>query len=161
MKINKDNTIGIKMKPLHNCIGASKCFKDDWTMVAFVIPRKQLNSNFIDVEKSIDKTKSLVKATLKSRKASAQAIFDTETNELTVLAGAELGEMTDSPDSAAAKTREIYKDDISLGKTTRDIVFKTPSGAAGFVQGNGMSGWKVWELEDGRLLDDIRPNKGR
>ena len=50
MKINKDNTIGIKMKPLHNCIGASKCFKDDWTMVAFVIPRKQLNSNFIDVE---------------------------------------------------------------------------------------------------------------
>ena len=113
------------------------------------------------IEKSIDKTKSLVKVTLKSRKASAQAIFDTEVSELTVLAGARLVSLTDSPESAAARAREKYKDDVSMGVTTKDIIFKTPSGAAGFVQGNGMSGWKVWELEDGRLLDDIRPNKGR
>lgn len=113
------------------------------------------------IEKSIDKTKSLVKVTLKSRKASAQAIFDTEVSELTVLAGAKLGSLTDSPESAAARAREKYKDDVSMGVTTKDIIFKTPSGAAGFVQGNGMSGWKVCELEDGRLLDDIRPNKGR
>lgn len=49
-KNNNQDTINIKSLPVQAHIGASKYINDDWGTIAFIIPRNQLQLNFIDQE---------------------------------------------------------------------------------------------------------------
>ena len=50
------------------------------------------------------------------------------------------------------------KDEDENEFTTIDLVFDTPSGAAQYITGRTMAGWRKWKAEDERSLDDYLGN---
>lgn len=50
VKEQPQSIIGIKSEPLQSHIGASKFYKNDWTMEAFLLPRSSLGLTFADRE---------------------------------------------------------------------------------------------------------------
>ena len=41
-------------------------------------------------------------------------------------------------------------------KLQEDVVFNSPSGAAGFITGGSANGWQVWKTADGQMIDVFR-----
>jgi len=42
----------------------------------------------------------------------------------------------------------------------RDVLFDSPSGAAGIVAGNSINGWVAWMSADGKTFDELKRSKG-
>jgi hypothetical protein len=79
-----------------------------------------------------------------------------------VLAGSVIRKDTTAscPDFAKA-VREDNKAHIDTnGVLLKDILFKTPSGAASFVFGSQVNGTVEWKTEDGKTLKDTENNEG-
>ncbi|MCA2978089.1 MAG: GIY-YIG nuclease family protein [Myxococcaceae bacterium] len=64
--------------------------------------------------------------------------------------------------TAFEKRRQALIDDGSLKLTNgvyefqRDVLFNSPSGAAGVVAGSSTNGWVVWKASDGKTLDELK-----
>lgn len=64
--------------------------------------------------------------------------------------------MTDSVPSSVVKNREKYASSISPdGVLIKNLLFTSPSAAAGFVGGASLSGNVTWRLPDGRTLKQL------
>lgn len=65
-----------------------------------------------------------------------------------------LTETSSCPSAAAA----IRKDGryVDEGTVIRDVVFESPSAAAGFVLGSSCNGWEKWKTHDGKLIKELR-----
>ena len=65
-------------------------------------------------------------------------------------------ELTDRCRPEIRKSREKHKDKIdSSCILTQDILFGSPSGAAGFVAGNSASGNDKWKDKNGKSLKEL------
>ena len=51
---------------------------------------------------------------------------------------------------------DIYEDANGSWKLRKIISFNSPSGAAVFVLGGSLDGWKVWKNSEGKTLDTVR-----
>ena len=68
--------------------------------------------------------------------------------------------MTKSCPEKAVKDRRKYADKIDKNNTlTADILFSSPSGAAGFIGGASLSGNALWKDANGKSLKDIIEGK--
>ena len=68
--------------------------------------------------------------------------------------------MTKSCPEKAVKDRRKYADKIDKNNTlTADILFSSPSGAAGFIGGASLSGNALWKDSNGKSLKDIIEGK--
>ena len=64
--------------------------------------------------------------------------------------------MTKSCPERSVKDRKKYKDRIdSNGILTADVLFSSPSSAAGFVGGASLSGNAHWKDADGKTLKEL------
>lgn len=74
-----------------------------------------------------------------------------------VLAGSEVDPvLTASCPASVVNYREKYADAIGEdNKTTRNLLFSSPSAAAGFVAGSSMNGRDRWRYADGRALGAV------
>nr|WP_285895994.1 DUF4357 domain-containing protein [Trueperella bernardiae] len=64
--------------------------------------------------------------------------------------------MTKSVPGSVVKNREKYAASITAdGVITKDLLFTSPSAAAGFVGGASLSGNVTWQLPDGRTLKQL------
>lgn len=74
-----------------------------------------------------------------------------------VLAGSEIRpELTESCPNAVRKTRELHASDVGSDyRLVKDVLFSSPSGAAGFVTGSSVNGMDAWETRSGVKLKDV------
>lgn len=97
-----------------------------------------------------------------TRNGNAQGLFNTETEELTVLKGSKINpEFLPSLNQAArVKRDEIMKKYTELQGTdvvlSRDILFDSPSGAAKFCIGGSADGWESWKDNEGKKIKKYR-----
>jgi len=80
---------------------------------------------------------------------------------IVVLAGSVIRkDMVPSCPEYAKNIREERKSDIDENNVlTKDILFRTPSGAAAFVLGASANGNVEWKTDDGKTLKDIESNE--
>lgn len=87
---------------------------------------------------------------------SAEGDYDKETGRLTVKKGAKVSkDVRDYLNKPAALTIEQRKDLIVDDVLIKDVVFKSPSGAAVFVSGRSTNGLEAWKNEDGQTLNEV------
>lgn len=82
----------------------------------------------------------------------------TRTSEgFVVMAGSHISPtMTKSVPGSVVKNREKYAASITAdGVITKDLLFTSPSAAAGFAGGASLSGNVTWQLPDGRTLKQL------
>lgn len=97
-----------------------------------------------------------------TRNGNAQGLFNTETEELTVLKGSKINpEFLPSLNQAArVKRDEIMKKYTELQGTdvvlSRDILFDSPSGAAKFCIGGSADEWESWKDNEGKKIKKYR-----
>lgn len=74
-----------------------------------------------------------------------------------VMAGSHISlTMAKSAPDNAIRSREKYASSITEeGVLTKDLLFTSPSAAAGFVGGSSLSGNVVWKTEDGKTLKQL------
>ena len=96
------------------------------------------------------------------RHSDAKGLFDTETQNLTVLKGSKINpHHLDNLKPYARKTREYSIAENAERKgdeliLIKDVSFNTPSGAALFCMGGSANGWKEWKDENGKELSNYR-----
>ena len=97
-----------------------------------------------------------------TRNADAKGFFNINDQSLTVLKGSRINpqyldkvrpEIMEKRDSLIAKYAE-YKDDELV--VIKDVLFKTPSGAAVFCVGGSSNGWREWRDTNNNELDMYR-----
>ena len=96
-----------------------------------------------------------IQVIMRSRKKGylAYGLFDG--SGLTVLKGSKVSDSVSSSykgEQAYARTYDLDKD----GKTTKDLYFKSPSAASGFVCGRSANGWVEWVTPSGVKLGAFR-----
>lgn len=114
-----------------------------------------------DEENDADETNvaSIDGITLKiqAKNIKATCIYSTKDRGYIVKAGSELvKELTATCPASVPKRREEYKDVIDDSFVlTKDIPFKSPSGASSFVLGRSSNGKDDWKTEDGKKLGEL------
>lgn len=99
---------------------------------------------------------------LRTRKHAAYAVFDPDSQTLTVLAGSTaIGKMVPSYKGRARREQLIADGILAPGAEgnlvfTSNHTFSSPSGAAGIVRGMASSGWDLWLDREGRTLQALR-----
>lgn len=87
---------------------------------------------------------------------SAEGEYDKKTGSLIVKKGAKVSkDVRDYSNKPATVTLEQRKDLIVNDELIKDVVFKSPSGAAVFVSGRSTNGLEAWKNEDGQTLNEI------
>jgi hypothetical protein len=100
-----------------------------------------------------------------TRNANAKGYFNLIDQSLTVLKGSQINPSylaKVSPETKAKREDQIaefakHKGDLLV--VTKDVVFKTPSGAAQFCVGGSSNGWKDWRDINNNELDIYRNKK--
>ncbi len=103
---------------------------------------------------------------LKRKNIEAKGIFNKNDNSFTLLKGSQIEKrFTSSTKENYKKQRndllkmKKYEEKENFYILQEDIKFKTPSGAAKFVNGGTLNGWEVWKNEKGKTLNEIYRNK--
>ena len=62
-------------------------------------------------------------------------------------------------DSSEGRRRAAFEADGTIrdGRFTRDVEFKSPSGAGGMIVGNPVNGRTCWRTADGLMFADVFP----
>lgn len=110
--------------------------------------------------------KAIILLSLKYRKLKAKAELNLDTGEWKVLKGSELTKDVKShADKNVKLRRDKYLEEGKIKQTetgfifTEDVIYKTPSAAAGDLAGDSMSGWDVWLDENGLSAQHYRKKK--
>ena len=100
-----------------------------------------------------------------TRNADAKGLLNRETEELIVLEGSKINphdlpnlkpEQGEKRKAMIAEYAERKDDELIL---TKDVSFKSPSGAAKFCCGGAANGWGDWKDENGTPIELYRKNK--
>lgn len=100
----------------------------------------------------------MIKVYMKTRNgANAEGIYDEINKELTVIKGSKVSSTVSSSQSFRGRDSIIKSRAENCdrkGFVKQDVVFKSSSTAANFVNGNSSNGFRTWKTESGQMLKD-------